>query len=100
MGTIWVIRQVFDAILAEFAEELIPCPKKPEWKNIAKQFSDRWQLHNCVGALDGKHIAIVSSLWWFDVPQLQGVPFHNPDGLGRRRLLVHSGRSRQQWISR
>ena len=54
-----VIRQVCDAIVAEFAEEVIPCPQTPkEWKNIANQFRDRWQLHNCVGALDGKHIAI------------------------------------------
>ncbi|XP_041374148.1 putative nuclease HARBI1 [Gigantopelta aegis] len=54
-----VIRQVCDAILVEFAEELIPCPETPdEWKNIAKQFGDRWQLHNCVSALDGKHIAM------------------------------------------
>ena len=54
-----VIRQVCHAIVAEFAEELIPCPQTPEeWKTIAKHFGDRWQLHNCVGALDGKHIAI------------------------------------------
>ncbi|XP_041369872.1 putative nuclease HARBI1 [Gigantopelta aegis] len=54
-----VIRQVCDAILVEFADEPIPCPEMPdEWKNIAKHFGDRWQLHNCVGALDGKHIAI------------------------------------------
>ena len=44
-----VIRQVCDAIVAEFAEEVIPCPQTPkEWKNIANQFRDRWQLHNCV----------------------------------------------------
>ncbi|KAH3863840.1 hypothetical protein DPMN_026843 [Dreissena polymorpha] len=37
----------------------MPCPEMPdEWKNIAKQFGDRWQLHNCVNASDGKHIAI------------------------------------------
>ena len=54
-----VVRQVCDAIVAEFSEELIHCPStSDEWKNIAKQFGDRWQLHNCVGALDGKHVAI------------------------------------------
>lgn len=54
-----VIRQVCEAIVAEYAEELIVCPKTPEeWKNIAKHFGDRWQLYNCIGALDGKHIAI------------------------------------------
>ena len=42
-----VVRQVCDAIVAEFSEELIHCPStSDEWKNIAKQFGDRWQLHN------------------------------------------------------
>eukprot|EP00057_Strongylocentrotus_purpuratus_P014074 XP_011668548.1 PREDICTED: putative nuclease HARBI1 [Strongylocentrotus purpuratus] len=54
-----VIRQVCAAIVAEFSEELIPCPTTPnEWKKIAEHFSNRWQLHNCLGALDGKHIAM------------------------------------------
>ena len=34
-----VIRQVCDAIVPEFDEEVIPCPQTPkEWKNIANQF--------------------------------------------------------------
>ena len=53
------ILEVCEAILAEFAEELIPCPTtSEEWKNIADLFSERWNFHHCVGALDGKHIAI------------------------------------------
>lgn len=52
-----IIRQVCDAIFAEFAEKLIPSPETPEeCKNIAMQFGNWWQLHNCVGALDRKHI--------------------------------------------
>lgn len=29
-----------------------------EWKNIASDFGERYQFCNCMGALDGKHVAI------------------------------------------
>ncbi|KAG5895689.1 hypothetical protein JTB14_027012 [Gonioctena quinquepunctata] len=31
---------------------------KEEWKNIALGFKNRWQVMNCGGAIDGKHIRI------------------------------------------
>jgi hypothetical protein len=34
-------------------------PKTPsEWKQIAEGFYKQWQFPNCLGALDGKHVAI------------------------------------------
>lgn len=54
-----LIPEVCDAIIAEFAEEMIPCPSTTEeWKEISQKFSDRWNFHHCLGALDGKHIAM------------------------------------------
>ena len=54
------IGEVCEAIISEFAEEVIACPTTPaEWKHIADRFSERWQFHHCIGALDGKHIAIM-----------------------------------------
>lgn len=29
-----------------------------EWKNIAREFGERYQFWNCTGALDGKHVHI------------------------------------------
>ena len=29
-----------------------------EWRNIAQNFYEKWQFPNCLGALDGKHIAV------------------------------------------
>lgn len=34
-------------------------PTDAEWKGIAESFCLRWQFPNCLGAVDGKHIAIV-----------------------------------------
>lgn len=33
---------------------------KQQWKEIARDFEDRWQLPHCLGALDGKHVKITS----------------------------------------
>ena len=52
-----VIIQVCEAIIAEYAEEMVPCPTTAEqWKEVSKVFSNRWNFHHCLGALDGKHI--------------------------------------------
>lgn len=31
-----------------------------EWKAIAKAFKERWQFPNCIGAIDGKHVVMIS----------------------------------------
>lgn len=54
-----VIEEVCDAIHAHYAEEVLQCPDEPQkWKQAAAKFKDRWQFPHCVGALDGKHVAI------------------------------------------
>ena len=54
-----MIIQVCEAIIAEYAEEMVPCPTTAEQlKEISKVFSNRWNFHHCLGALDGKHIKI------------------------------------------
>ncbi|MCK5872965.1 MAG: transposase family protein [Methylococcales bacterium] len=54
-----IVREVTAAIMADFSDELIRTPTTPdEWRQVAETFSTRWQFHNCLGALDGKHVAI------------------------------------------
>lgn len=44
-----------------------------QWKNIASGFSSDWQLKNCIGALDGKHVRI-------QAPKHSGSEFYNYKG--------------------
>ena len=54
-----LVREVCQAIFDEYHDEVVICPTtEEEWKRVAEQFSDRWQFHHTLGALDGKHVAI------------------------------------------
>lgn len=54
-----IIPDTCQAIVDEFMQEVMPDPRTEEdWKAIARGFSDRWQFHNCCGAIDGKHCAM------------------------------------------
>lgn len=53
------IPKVCQAIIAVYKDEVLRCPKTEEmWKEVAAKFSSRWNYHNCLGAVDGKHIAM------------------------------------------
>ncbi|XP_046335592.1 uncharacterized protein LOC124117652 [Haliotis rufescens] len=50
--------EVCKAIIEVFRDKVLSCPKtEEEWKEVAEMFSSRWNYHNCLGALDGKHVA-------------------------------------------
>jgi DDE superfamily endonuclease len=43
-----------------FAFEYAQVPSsEQEWKKVCKEFFEQWNFPNCVGALDGKHVAIL-----------------------------------------
>lgn len=53
------VREVSTAIFTEFKEDVWKRPTTPDqWKEVAEGFSNRWNFHHCIGAIDGKHIAI------------------------------------------
>ena len=55
----YMVKDVCEAIIAEYSEEVINVPIHPdEWKDAAELFNTKWQFPHAVGALDGKHVAI------------------------------------------
>lgn len=40
------------------APEYLKVPSTDEWRKIAINFSKKWNFPNCVGSIDGKHIAM------------------------------------------
>ncbi|XP_071105394.1 uncharacterized protein [Haliotis cracherodii] len=51
--------EVCKAIIEVFRDEVLSCPEtEEEWKDVAAMFSTRWNYHNCLGALDSKHVAM------------------------------------------
>ena len=54
-----LVAETCAAIYAEYGPTELKCPKTPqEWKRVADDFAKKWNFHNCLGAVDGKHVAI------------------------------------------
>ncbi|KAK7457296.1 hypothetical protein BaRGS_00039238 [Batillaria attramentaria] len=56
-----IVLETCTALFAVLKDEYLKVPSTPdEWERISNEFQTRWQFPNCVGALDGKHVEIVS----------------------------------------
>lgn len=54
-----IIRETCEAIHEEFRREVYKLPKTEQgWRQVAAGFQERWNFEHCLGALDGKHVAI------------------------------------------
>ncbi len=54
------IPRVCNAIVEEYRQEQFTTPSTPpEWLEIERVLSARWNFHHCCGAIDGKHVRIV-----------------------------------------
>ena len=54
-----IVRQTCEAILAEYSDKVLQCPHTSDpWKQVAAEFSSRWNFHHTLGAIDGRHVAI------------------------------------------
>ena len=54
-------------------DEFMPIPKMQDWRKIESEFWTRWNIPNCIGAIDGKHIML-------QTPARSGSLFYNYKG--------------------
>lgn len=53
-----IVKECCQAIWETLPPIYMPHPDQKHWKQIARQFEEKWQFPNCIGALDGKHFPI------------------------------------------
>lgn len=53
-----VVKEVCTALWNVLLPITLPQPTTGRWERIANEFSERWNMPNCIGAVDGKHITI------------------------------------------
>ena len=76
-----IVLQVCDALWNCLVGELMPVPDAEHWKRIEEGFRVRWNFPNCIGSLDGKHIAL-------QAPPNSGSVFYNYKGFFSVVLLA------------
>ncbi len=55
----YMIKQVSTAIVDTYRDEMLTPPSTAQgWRDIAQQFTDKWQFHHTLGAIDGKHVGL------------------------------------------
>jgi hypothetical protein len=73
---------VCQAIIDEYVQEVLCCPTTAEgWREIAEGYWKRWNFPHCIGAIDGKHVAIRK-------PKKSGSIYHNYKGFFSIVLLA------------
>ena len=54
-----IVPEGYGAIIEALAGEYMLFPSNEEdWRKIAKEYEEMWQFPHCIGAIDGKHIAL------------------------------------------
>lgn len=53
-----IVAETTEAIWQALKDEYMPIPNVQDWKNIANRFYELWNIPNCLGAIDGKHVRI------------------------------------------
>ena len=77
-----IIKETCIALWSALQSEYLSAPEtKEDWKNIAKGFQEDWNYPNCIGALDGKHVAM-------DCPKNKGSSCYNYKGFHSLVLMA------------
>jgi len=53
-----IIHDTCKFIYETLKPEHLPMPSTEKWVSISKEFENKWQFPNCLGAVDGKHFSI------------------------------------------
>lgn len=53
-----IVKETCKVLWMTLSPSQLPTPDKESWKKISKEFFLRWNIPNCIGAVDGKHINI------------------------------------------
>lgn len=70
----FIIRETLMAIWTVLSGKYLRPPKnQQEWLVISKEFEEKWNFPHCIGAIDGKHIAM-------QCPKHTGSLYHNYKG--------------------
>ena len=73
--------EVCEAIYRRLASLYLRSPRAEDWQAAAADFLEVWQLPNCIGAIDGKHVALQK-------PSDTGTLYHNYKGFCSIVLLA------------
>ncbi|XP_044160431.1 protein ALP1-like [Bufo gargarizans] len=65
-----IVKETCRVLWDQLHDKFIPHPTRQHWSEIAEKYWDICQFPNCIGAVDGKHIRIIT-------PQGTGSEFHN-----------------------
>lgn len=69
-----IVADVCPAIYSALKDDFLKVPSQPaDWKAVAQGYQELWQFPHCIGALDGKHIALMP-------PHNSGAQFRNYKG--------------------
>ena len=60
--SIWrFVPEICQVIIESFMGEYISLPDSKEKRlSVEKEFEEKWQFPNCVGAIDGKHVPLIN----------------------------------------
>jgi hypothetical protein len=77
-----IVSETCEVINDEFMNEVLKCPStEAEWKAVAEGFENKWNFYHCIGALDGKHIAMKK-------PAKSGSIYYNYKGFFSQVLMA------------
>ena len=77
-----IINETCKAIWDCLSEQYVRPPRtSDDWKRIAKYFENIWNLPQCIGAIDGKHV-------WINSPLTSGSLYYNYEDFFRFAMLA------------